>query len=137
VTVPDSLGTRHRPQVVLRKYRKSTGNGYKHTGTNTPKPTTMRSHGTILLILTIPACHSFLSISNQSHRRSVSVQLASNETPEVYPLSRRKALLIKEAQRLDPSIVQYGKGVFELLCDSICELLNDIIVYFASRCKHS
>jgi hypothetical protein len=36
--------------------------------------------------------------------------LASEETPEVYPLSQRKALLIKEAQRLDPALAKDGIG---------------------------
>ena len=40
-----------------------------------------------------------------------SFSLTGKETPEIYPLSQRKALLIKEAQRLDPSIKD-GKGSY-------------------------
>ena len=68
---------------------------------------------TFLYILAIAAnpCNSLLPTSRRSciNRRSY-LSAEPKSLPEVYPLSRRKALLIKEAQRLDPSVAKDGKG---------------------------
>jgi hypothetical protein len=64
----------------------------------------------IFLILTIPpVCQSFTHSSSHD-RAAAALSSTKDATPDVYPLSQRKALLIKEAERLDPSIAKDGKG---------------------------
>lgn len=72
-----------------------------------------------ILILAATPCCSFLPASNRRVGKSKEygpTLMASKEAPEVYPLSQRKALLIKEAQRLDPALAKDGKGVLLVIC---------------------
>jgi len=65
----------------------------------------------ILTLATVP-CHSFSPVNSHSSHKATSLSVSKDTAPpEVYPLSQRKALLIKEAQRLDPSLAKDGKGV--------------------------
>ena len=69
----------------------------------------------LLIAAATPSSSSFSPVSSRSYGRSITALLASEETPEVYPLSQRKALLIKEAQRLDPALAKDGIGELDAL----------------------
>jgi hypothetical protein len=64
-----------------------------------------------ILILAATPCCAFIPVSRRSGGRgAASALMDSKEAPDSYPLSQRKALLIKEAQRLDPALAKDGKG---------------------------
>ncbi|KAL3801658.1 hypothetical protein HJC23_013163 [Cyclotella cryptica] len=78
------------------------------------------SHSLVLSITTTPS-HPFTPPAiplrhNNYGTKSFPLQSSKNapqdDVPAVYPLSQRKALLIQEASRLDPSIAKDGKGSY-------------------------